>query len=110
MACGQTRIFNVTTGSQGWRFEGNPRGWHVTTHEESIDPTLGYQKTVFKFLTIANEVFADFLKTRDEAFRARFAWYSLENFKAALGKHFAVIEELPSYPEPRVLLVCSRTR
>lgn len=65
LACGQTRVFNVTTGSQGWRFEGNPRGWHVTTHEESLDPVLGYQKTVFKFLTAANEVFADFLKTLD---------------------------------------------
>ncbi|MGE4065028.1 MAG: DUF1552 domain-containing protein [Rhodospirillaceae bacterium] len=61
LACGQTRVFNVNAGSQGWRFEGNPRGWHTTTHEESMDPTLGYQKTVFAFLTIANQTFADFL-------------------------------------------------
>ena len=62
LACGQTRVFNVNAGTQGWRFEGNPRGWHTTTHEESMDPVLGYQKTVFAFLTIANQTFADFLR------------------------------------------------
>jgi hypothetical protein len=65
LACGQTNIFNVHAGTQGWRFEGNPRGWHTTTHEESMDPVLGYQKTVFKFLTLANETFADFIISLD---------------------------------------------
>lgn len=65
LACGQTRVFNVNAGTQGWRFEGNPRGWHTTTHEESMDPVLGYQKTVFEFLTIANQTFADFLRQLD---------------------------------------------
>ena len=40
-------------------------GWHTTTHEESMDPQLGYQKTVFQFLTIANQTFADFLRRLD---------------------------------------------
>jgi hypothetical protein len=65
LACGQTRVFNVNAGTQGWRFEGNPRGWHTTTHEESMDPVLGYQKTVFEFLTIANQTFADFIRALD---------------------------------------------
>jgi hypothetical protein len=65
LACGQTRVFNVNAGTQGWRFEGNPRGWHTTTHEESMDPQLGYQKTVFEFLTIANQTFADFIRQLD---------------------------------------------
>lgn len=65
LACGQTRVFNVNAGTQGWRFEGNPRGWHTTTHEESMDPQLGYQKTVFQFLTLANQTFADFLRQLD---------------------------------------------
>jgi hypothetical protein len=65
LACGQTRVFNVNCGTQGWRFEGNPRGWHTTTHEESMDPQLGYQKSVFQFLTIANQTFADFIRELD---------------------------------------------
>jgi SAM-dependent methyltransferase len=39
-----------------------------------------------------------------------FTWYSKENFIAALGWHFDRIEEIPSYPESRTLLLCHRTQ
>ncbi len=65
MACGQTRVFNVDTGSGSWRHAGSAVAWHTATHEESIDKTLGYQKEVFAFLTVANQLFADFLHILD---------------------------------------------
>ncbi len=35
-------------------------------------------------------------------------WYTLENFQAALRRHFPQINVVPSDPAPRVLLVCER--
>jgi SAM-dependent methyltransferase len=37
-----------------------------------------------------------------------FAGYTLDNFKAALGRHFSKIQILPSYPGARVLLLCEK--
>jgi len=37
-----------------------------------------------------------------------FDWYTLENFEAELGERFATVERLPSHPESRTLLLCSR--
>ncbi len=37
-----------------------------------------------------------------------FAGYTLDNFKAALARHFSKIEVLPSHPGARVLLLCER--
>ncbi|MGE4062660.1 MAG: DUF1552 domain-containing protein [Rhodospirillaceae bacterium] len=65
LACGQTRVFNVGVGSLGWRRAGSSYSWHIATHEESVDQSLGYQKEVFKFLTTANQVFAEFLTALD---------------------------------------------
>lgn len=36
------------------------------------------------------------------------AWYTVENFTAALHRHFPRISRVPSDPSPRVLLVCER--
>jgi SAM-dependent methyltransferase len=37
-----------------------------------------------------------------------YAWYTLENFQAALRNHFSQIEILPSAPHPRIYLLCER--
>jgi hypothetical protein len=37
-----------------------------------------------------------------------YAWYTLDNFRAALSRHFSSIEILPSAPEPRVFLLCEK--
>lgn len=37
-----------------------------------------------------------------------FTWYSRENFVTALGFEFDRIEEVPSHPETRTLLLCTR--
>lgn len=38
----------------------------------------------------------------------RFCWYTLENFIKALGRRFCEFTVLPSYPEPRVMILCKR--
>jgi SAM-dependent methyltransferase len=38
----------------------------------------------------------------------RFSWYTLDNFISALKKQFHNVRILPSYPEPRVLLLCEK--
>lgn len=66
MACGQTRVVNLNLGAQGWRRQGAPNTWHTATHEEAIDPALGYQKIVYGYIEQANLIFADFIKTLAE--------------------------------------------
>lgn len=66
LACGQTQVFNLWMGSQGLRTPGSSQTWHMCTHEESIDPNLGYQKLVVEVFTKqANEAFLEFLQTLD---------------------------------------------
>ncbi len=45
LACGQTRIFHVTLGNafSTLRLPGEPSAYHALTHEEPINPALGYQ-------------------------------------------------------------------
>ncbi len=45
LACGQTQLFNVTLSPpfNPLRKSGETSGYHQMTHEEPIDPTLGYQ-------------------------------------------------------------------
>ena len=64
-ACGQSQVFNVMVDSMNLRKAGSAYTWHMATHEESVDESLGYQKDVFEFNTWANLVFLDFIKTLD---------------------------------------------
>jgi len=45
LACGLTRIFHVTLGNafSTLRLPGEPSAYHALTHEEPINPALGYQ-------------------------------------------------------------------
>jgi SAM-dependent methyltransferase len=43
-----------------------------------------------------------------DAARKSFGWYTLANFISALEPHFASVEVLPSHPETRSMLICSR--
>jgi SAM-dependent methyltransferase len=38
----------------------------------------------------------------------RFSWYTLDNFVQTLKAEFETVEVIPSYPDPRVLLLCTR--
>ena len=65
IACDQTRVFNVNFGTQGLRTPGGVRDWHSLTHEEPIDPQLGYQKDVTWFINFATGTFAQFMHELD---------------------------------------------
>ena len=65
LACGQTRIFNVTVDSEAMRQAGSPMTWHIYSHEEPVDETLGYQKETTWFIHWTNMVLIDFLQTLD---------------------------------------------
>lgn len=51
LACGQTNVVNltITEGMSGLRFEGETASHHSLSHEEPIDPELGYQKKCFAY-------------------------------------------------------------
>ena len=65
VACGQTRVFNINTGSQGLRKEGSSQTWHGWTHEEAVDEKLGYQPEVTFFVTTSTKMLADFVGVLD---------------------------------------------
>ncbi len=50
LACGQTRIFNMTI-SHDMVKAGDPSSAHIYTHEEATDPVLGYQPMSYWFAT-----------------------------------------------------------
>ena len=51
LACDQTRVvsIDITQGMTGLRRDGDPTSHHSYTHEEQIDPALGYQAKVAWF-------------------------------------------------------------
>lgn len=61
VACDQTRVFNVCFDSETYRRASSAMNWHMLSHEEPVDPVLGYQKDTTWFITWANKVTVDFL-------------------------------------------------
>jgi hypothetical protein len=67
LATDQTRVFNLTVSEPGSQIfvPGDPLGYHQSTHEEPIDPILGYQPRVAQYNVYSMELFAAFLKELD---------------------------------------------
>ncbi len=69
LACGQTRVFNVAfSGSGGGaliRIPGSTQNFHQWTHEEGIDPKLGYQPNCTWLMGKCLEGFAGMLAALD---------------------------------------------
>ena len=67
LATDQTRVFNLSVSSpQNAMFvPGDPLGFHQSTHEEPVDPKLGYQPRVHEYNVASMELFASFLKELD---------------------------------------------
>jgi hypothetical protein len=63
IACDQTRVFNVCFDSETYRRSSSAMNWHMLSHEEPIDPALGYQKDTTWFITWANQVTVEFFDT-----------------------------------------------
>jgi hypothetical protein len=64
MATDQTRVFNFSVSEPGSQIfvPGDTLGYHQSTHEEPIDPVLGYQPRVSTYNIDNMELFVTFLK------------------------------------------------
>ncbi|HEX7857563.1 MAG TPA: DUF1552 domain-containing protein [Sphingobium sp.] len=67
LACNQTRVFHIALSAavSNLRRAGQSVALHELTHEEPIDPKLGYQIQATYFLERSMEVFASLLKKMD---------------------------------------------
>ncbi|WP_116364074.1 DUF1552 domain-containing protein [Parahaliea mediterranea] len=63
VACDQTRVFNVvySPGASNLRRGGSTANHHQLTHEESVDPALGYQPQATWFVERSMQAFAHYL-------------------------------------------------
>ena len=68
LSCDQTRVFSmVYTGAQAVTIKkGYEKTAHICTHEEPVDPVLGYQPTVDWFTSRAMESWAYFIQAFDK--------------------------------------------
>ena len=70
VACNQTNVLGVSlsggAGGSGIRRAGSSMTFHVLTHEEQVDPKLGYQPTVGWFQQQVVEAMFEFLTTFDK--------------------------------------------
>ncbi|MHB1207022.1 MAG: DUF1552 domain-containing protein [Rhodospirillaceae bacterium] len=66
-ACGQTQVASVNFGgaTSQLRKPGEQQGYHMYTHEEAIDPVLGYQKNVEWFSNQVAESLLEFVQAFD---------------------------------------------
>jgi len=67
LATDQTRVFNLSVSEPGSQIfmPGDSLGYHQSTHEEPIDPVLGYQPRVAQYNVDTMELFAMLLKELD---------------------------------------------
>ncbi len=67
LACGQTQIINVNFAGTAstLRKPGSTDVYHIYTHEEAVDPALGYQPTVTWFQARVIEALHEFISTLD---------------------------------------------
>ncbi len=67
LACGQTRVANlcITQGMSGLRREGDPTNHHTYTHEEPVDPVLGYQVKSAWFTALYMQALHDYAAVLD---------------------------------------------
>jgi hypothetical protein len=68
LACGQTQVINVafSYGPSGLRKAGSGDTYHTRSHEEAVDPKLGYQPDVLWFQNKCLAAFVDMLVELDK--------------------------------------------
>lgn len=67
LSCGQTRVFNFSTGSPFSRLllPDDPTTYHVLTHDEPVDPATGYQPRCKRLAEASMGYFLDLVQTLD---------------------------------------------
>lgn len=65
LACGQTRVFNFSTGSPFSRLQlpDDAFTYHVLTHDEAVDPATGYQPKCKRLAEASMGYFRDLVQT-----------------------------------------------
>ncbi len=64
LACDQTRVFSMMFSDRisGLRQPGSSSQHHQLTHDETLDPALGYQPEATEFVYVSMEAWADFVE------------------------------------------------
>jgi len=67
LACDQTRVFSMMFSDRisGLRQPGSSSQHHQLTHDETLDPGLGYQPEATEFVYICMDAWADFVEHLD---------------------------------------------
>lgn len=67
LACGQTQVFNISVGSgfSPMRMRNEVSGYHQLTHEEPVDPQLGYQPKCKWLAEQHMDLFRELVQTLD---------------------------------------------
>jgi Protein of unknown function (DUF1552) len=67
LSCGQTRVFNFSTGSAFSRLllPDDPTTYHVLTHDEPVDPQTGYQPKCKRLAEASMGYWLDLVQTLD---------------------------------------------
>ncbi len=91
-------------------------------HHLALGQGLTFERIASLFDTLSrNQVCVEFVEMGDRMItsepeffpaynsdRAAFSWYTMENFITALKSYFTSVDVLPSHPETRNMLVCTR--
>jgi hypothetical protein len=64
LACDQTRVFSMMFSDRisGLRQPGSSSQHHQLTHDEALDPAIGYQPTATEFVYVSMDAWADFVE------------------------------------------------
>ncbi len=67
LACNQTKVFNVvhTSATSEAYLDGDSKIYHLHTHDEPVDPKLGYQKVSSQLAELSFRGYGDFLRALD---------------------------------------------
>ena len=100
LATDQTRVFNFSVSEPGSQIfvPGDTLGYHQSTHEEPIDPVLGYQPRVSTYNIDNMELFVSFLKEMDSVPEGDGTLLDHSLFFAFTDQSFAKIHAVDGLP------------
>jgi len=100
LACNQTRVVNwlYADASSGTTRNGESRPHHASTHEEAIDPNMGYQPTSAWFVTRAMEAWSYLVKSMADFKEGDSSLLDRSLVYASTDSNLARIHELQGIP------------
>jgi hypothetical protein len=100
LATDRTRVFNFSVSEPGSQIfvPGDTLGYHQSTHEEPIDPVLGYQPRVSTYNIDNMELFVSFLKEMDSVPEGDGTLLDHSLFFAFTDQSFAKIHAVDGLP------------